>query len=395
MYHDGCFDLAVKPTVQDIAVTHCEDFLEKHPVNQNQRRALQAISACRTPLLGENAYVCPNCDHVQFAYRSCGNRHCPQCQTADKELWLEKKSQDLLNCGYFHVVFTVPDLLNPAFLANPEEMLALLMKTASQSLLEVCADHRFLGAMPGVIAVLHTWGQTLAYHPHVHMIVTAGGLRTDFSAKADESKCASWIPSRKPDFLVPVKVLSAKFKGKFLALFKESIAYKRAPNSALLNNCYAKKWEVYCKPPYGSAQQVLAYLGRYTHRVAISNDRILKVENNHVSFRWRDYAHNNEVKVMTLSCDEFLRRFSMHILPRGFHKIRSYGLFAPRLKTRWLPVCRRFTRTPTPPAPKTKDQILRGILGPDYDLCPCCREGRLVRLGLPFCLGPPEGILYA
>ncbi len=351
--------------VQDIFSAHFGGYAGNHTLSPVQWKAANAIMNCRTAALGAHADVCDHCGYKKISYNSCRNRHCPKCQTFAKETWVDQQRISLLNTHYFHVVFTVPAELNPTFLSNQRDVYALLFKAASETVLELCADRKYLGAKPGITAVLHTWGQNLQFHPHVHMIVTGGGLTQD----------SKWRESRR-DFFLPVHVLSAKFRGKFLALLK-----KKFPDTdkALLDVCYEKKWVVYCKPPFGSANQVVAYLGRYTHRVAISNERILSLENGKVTFLWRDYAHGGGMKPMTLDAKEFIRRFLLHILPSGFRKIRHYGLFAFRDKGRRIALCRKLTNTPRLKPAATTMERLQKILGREFNVCPCCGKGFLSR----------------
>ena len=330
-----------------------------------QCKAVKSILACRTAELGAHVDTCDNCGYMRISYNSCRNRHCPKCQTFAKEVWLDRQRSDLLNTHYFHVVFTVPSELNALFLCHQESMYGLLFKAASETVMQLCDDKKYLAAKPGITAVLHTWGQNLQFHPHVHMIVSGGGLTPE----------GQWRKSKKKFFL-PVRVLSAKFRGKFLAFLRDEFP---DTNTDLLNTCYAKSWVVYCKPPFGNAEKVLSYLGRYTHRVAISNNRILSLENGIVTFLWRDYAHGNEVKPMTLDTEEFIRRFLLHILPSGFRKIRHYGLFAARGKSDRLTLCRRLTDTPEPKPLMTVMERLRAVLGAAFNLCPCCGIGHLSR----------------
>ena len=351
--------------MQDIFAAYFASYTASHSLTPVQWKAARAIMNCRTAALGAHIDTCDQCGFTRISYNSCRNRHCPKCQTFAKEEWVDKQRGNLLNTHYFHVVFTVPSELNPVFLHRYGEMYSLLFQAASEVVLELCADKKYLGAKPGITAVLHTWGQNLLFHPHVHMIVTGGGLTAD----------NKWRESKKKFFL-PIRVLSAKFRGKFLALMKEKL-----PNTdkALLDACYTQKWVVYCKPPFASAEKVIAYLGRYTHRVAISNNRILSMQDGKVSFRWRDYADGNKMKTMTITAEEFIRRFLLHILPSGFRKIRHYGIFAFRNKSTRMALCRRLTNTPMPTPTVSVFDRLRRILGPDYNLCPCCKRGFLSR----------------
>ena len=292
--------------IQDIFAEYIGVYAQNHRVNRVQKKAVRDISGGRTPTLGAHIDTCDSCGHLWISYNSCRNRHCPKCQTFAKEKWIDKQRKNLLDIPYFHVVFTVPSELNSIFRQQQNIVYALLFQAASETVLELCADRKYLGAMPGITAILHTWGQNLQFHPHIHMIVTDGGLTPD----------RKWRVSSK-NFFLPVRVLSTKFRGKFLALLK---AQSPTTDKNLLDICYQKKWVVYCKPPFGNAGKVIAYLGRYTHRVAISNDRILSLENGKVMFRWRDYAHGNQMKLMALDAGEFIRRFLLHILPNGFRK---------------------------------------------------------------------------
>lgn len=350
--------------VQDIFAAHFDGYAAKHRISLTQWKAAQNIMSCRTAKLGAHVDVCDKCGYTRISYNSCRDRHCPKCQTYAKELWLDGQRRDLLNTHYFHVVFTVPEELNSLLLHGPKEMYALLFKAASETVMELCADQKYLGAVPGITAVLHTWGQNLCFHPHIHMIVSGGGL----------TALGKWVSSRKKFFL-PVRVLSAKFRGKFMALLQA----RRSLSRGLLDVCYSKNWVVYCKPPFGSAEKVLDYLGRYTHRVAISNNRILSLEDGKVTFRWRDYSDGNKVKRMTLDAEEFIRRYLLHVLPKEFRKLRHYGLYAPRNKQERLKLCRRLTGTPAPEAAMPVVERLRNLLGKDFDLCPCCKIGHLSR----------------
>jgi hypothetical protein len=363
--------------VQQIFRMHGPQFLSAHKLSIVQQKAFKAISSCRTSALGAHIDTCDECGCEKFSYNSCRNRHCPKCQTFEKEAWLDRQSANLLDCGYFHVVFTVPAQLNPVFYQNQQAMYGLLFRAASETLLELCADEKYLGAVPGITAVLHTWGQNLCYHPHLHCVVTGGGL----------TKIGRWNESRKK-FLVPVKVLTKKFRGKFLALLqRQKLAFfgehrhlnSQAEFSRLLQKLYATDWIAYCKPPFGSAQKVLDYLGRYTHRVAISNNRILSCDNGKVAFRYRDYADDNKHKVMILDADEFIRRFLMHVLPAGFRKIRHFGLFASRDKQQRITLCKRLTGTKLIARRETPTERLERIFGKDFNLCPCCKRGHLAR----------------
>ena len=305
--------------------------------------------------------TCDECGFEKISYNSCRNRHCPKCQTFTKEQWIEKQNQYLLNTGYFHVVFTLPEELNAVMLRNQNTAYGLFFKAVSETLLELCADKKYLGAKPGITTVLHTWGQNLMYHPHIHCIATGGGLTTD----------GKWQSSRKKFFL-PVKVLSGKFRGKLLFLLKQA----GLPFDSAL---YHKEWVVYCKPPFENASKVIEYLGRYTHRVAISNHRILGSKDGKVTFAWRDYRDGNKKKTMTVTAVEFIRRFMLHILPSGFRKIRHYGILAARDKSKRISLCKKITRTKFKISSKTTLEKLQKMLGANFDLCPCCGIGHMAR----------------
>jgi hypothetical protein len=345
-------------------------YREDHQLLPHKAKAAHAIENCRTAALGAHIDSCDECGHVEISYNSCRNRHCPRCQSFAKEKWVAERSLDLLDIGYFHVVFTVPSDLNGLIYQNQEVLYGLLFKAASQTLLELCHDPKYLGALPGITAVLHTWGQNLSFHPHLHCLVTGGGL-TDKGF---------WRSSRKKFFL-PVRVLSRKFRGKFLALLKEaclefcgSQAYLADPFSfeTFISGLYSKEWVVYCKEPFGNAAKVVGYLGRYTHRVAISDNRILDDTDGKVTFKWRDYANGNREKVMVLDAHEFIRRFLMHILPPGFRKIRHFGLMAPRNKSVRLRRCRALTRTAEPAPKPTAGDVLDRMLGETWRFCKAC-----------------------
>ncbi len=363
--------------LQDIFTRHAGEYLASHQPVPVQLKAIADIINCRTSVLGAHIDCCDECGFEKISYNSCRNRHCPKCQAFAKEDWLERQNRNLLECPYFHVVFTVPQELNPVFYQNQRRMYALLFKAASETILELCADRKYLGAKPGITAVLHTWGQNLSYHPHLHCVVSGGGL-TEFN---------SWKNSRNK-FFIPIKVLSKKFRGKFLhCLHMEHLRFygdtARLGNphefDSLVAALYKTDWITYCKPPFGGPQKVMDYLGRYTHRVAISNNRIMGELNGRVSFKWRDYADGNQQKIMTLSADEFIRRFLLHILPSGFRKIRHFGIFASRNKTGRLALCRRLTNTRFLFAPEAPVQRLNRIFGPDWNLCPKCKSGHLSR----------------
>lgn len=357
------------PEVQDIFEQYGDEFRQKHPLTVAQHKAMNAILNCRTARLGGHMDSCPKCGYLRPSYNSCRNRHCPKCQTLSKERWIDARKADLLDVGYFHVVFTVPQELNVLIYRNQVAAYNLLFRCVAETIQELAADKKYLGAATGHTAVLHTWGQSLCFHPHIHCIVPAGGL----------DKLGKWRSSRKKFFL-PVKVLSRKFRGKFLALLKQQLP-EATPD--LLNTCYGKEWVVYCKPPFKDAACVVEYLGRYTHRVAISNNRILKLEDGQVSFKWRDYRDGSRWKVMTVSAEEFVRRFLMHVLPPGFMKIRHYGFLSSRGKQKKLQICKVQTGTSLVKKERlSTEALIQKLLGRKPSQCPGCGFCDLLRTGL-------------
>jgi hypothetical protein len=308
-----------------------------------QVKVLQAIARCRTAALGGHRDQCSRCGHQAISYNSCRNRHCPKCQTNARQRWLGKRQQELLPVGYYHLVFSVPHTLVPLIWQNKRLLFALLFEASAATLLEVAADPKHLGAQIGFLSILHTWGQTLQPHPHIHCVVPGGGL-------APDRRC--WISSP-PHFFLPVKVLSRVFRGKFVAGLRRAFSSKRLAFhgaclplandkafAAFLRTLFQQDWVVYAKPPFGGPEHVLHYLARYTHRVAISNHRIVAVNESQVTFRWKDYAHHSKQRTMTVSGEEFLRRFLQHVLPKGFPRIRYFGWLANRKRRELLPRCR-------------------------------------------------------
>jgi hypothetical protein len=366
--------------LQDIFAQHGETYQLNHSLLSNQLKVIRAITTCRTAVLGGHVDACDACDYTRISYNSCRNRHCPKCQTLNKERWIEARKEDLLNVGYFHIVFTIPDLLNPVAYQNQRVVYDILFRAAAETLSELSTDKEYLGAQIGFTAILHTWGQNMMHHPHVHCIVPGGGLNSS----------GQWVHSRKK-FFIPVKVLSRKFRGKFLYYLKQanlefhgsiSDLQDTGKLQNLLSSLYQKEWVVYCKPPFKNAGCVIEYLGRYTHRVAISNNRIIKLEDGVVTFKWRDYKDSIKQKEMHVTVDEFIRRFLIHVLPNGFTRIRHYGLLSPRNKTTKLKLCKKLTNTPLNEAPKIKMStldFLKKLTGKDFTICPCCGVGHLGR----------------
>jgi predicted RNA-binding Zn-ribbon protein involved in translation (DUF1610 family) len=333
--------------VADILRAQGNRFLDRYQKSFDfqQLKAFRAIPRCRTAALGGHIDACPRCGYqAAISYNSCRNRHCPKCQTQLRERWLAARQRELLGTSYFHVVFTVPHELNVLALDNPSTFYDLLFAASAQTLLGVAADPKHLGAEIGLISILHTWGQNLLLHPHVHCAIPAGGLSLDHTR---------WVRPRYPFFL-PVKVLSRVFRGKFCAGLKCLYRRKRlrcaGPASVLANprqfhqllrRVHRQDWVVYAKPAFGGPMEVLRYLGRYTHRVAISNHRLLAFDGEHVTFRWKDYAGGGKQRKMTLTATEFLRRFFLHVLPKGFVRIRHCGFLSNRFRSGRLPLCQK------------------------------------------------------
>src|ERR1700720_1910175 len=335
-------------------------------------KVLLAIARCRTAALGGHVDQCTSCGHrATLSYNSCRNRHCPKCQTAARDRWIAARRQELLPTRYLHVVFTLPHRLAPLGLENKKVIYDLLFRTSAETLLEVARDPKHLGAEIGFFSVLHTWSQKLKIHPHVHCVVPAGGLSLDHTR---------WVRSR-DNYFLPKGVLREIFRGKFVdALeqafqngqlrFEGDLKLLAQPKifAAWLRPLYRQDWVVYLKRPFGGPAYVLHYLGRYTHRIAISNHRLVSLADGQVTFRWRDSAHNNELKLMTLSLDEFLRRFLLHLLPKGFVRIRNFGFLANRRRATLLPLCFHLLGS----VPQAEQDIAGSKTSSDLWLCPKC-----------------------
>jgi hypothetical protein len=336
-----------RPTLEvaDILRAQGDRFLDRYrsSFGFQQLKAFRAIQRCRTAALGGHRDACLRCGFQVISYNSCRNRHCPKCQAQARVRWLEARERELLPISYFHAVFTVPHELNVLALENPRLFYDLLFTASAQTLLEIASDPKHLGAEIGVIGILHTWGQNLLLHPHIHCVIPAGGFSRDHRR---------WVHPRYPFFL-PVRVLSRVFRGKFLAGLKRlhhreklqcagpaAALADRRQFAKLLRRLHRHDWVVYAKPAFGGPLQVLRYLGRYTHRVAISNHRLLAFEEERVTFRWKDYAHGSKPGTMTLCATEFLRRFFLHVLPKGFVRIRHFGFLANRFRASRLALAR-------------------------------------------------------
>ena len=365
------------PELADIFRTHGKRL---DGLNVQQRRVVAAILSCRTAALGGHVRECDRgCGYEEISYNSCRNRHCPKCQGLERVRWQEARANDLLPVPYFHVVFTIPSCLHEIFLAYPRVAYNLLFAAAAQTLKEVAANPKSLGAQIGMTAVLHTWTQSLLYHPHLHLIVPGGGV--------DPSGCR-WIPTRK-NFLLSVHILSTVFRGKLLAALENAVASgtieaslgSGARVASLLRRAARPRWVVYAKPPFAGPEQVLTYLGRYTHRIAISNERIVSMEGDQVTLHYRDRANGNRRKSMTLPAVAFLRRFLLHVLPPGLVRIRHYGFLANSVRRKRIALCRQLLGVPAdsaPPAPSESwEEILLRLTGEDVTRCPRCKAGHL------------------
>lgn len=333
----------MKPCNGDVALAdifrlYGQQYIQQVKPSPQQCKVIRAVSHCRTQVLGAQLHRCGSCGFEHVVHFSCRNRHCPVCQFSAREKWLMARKEELLPVPYFHIVFTLPATINSLILSNQKELYGLLFQAASQTILKLACDKKHIGGDGGLLAILHTWGQNLSFHPHLHCVVPGGALSFDGNRWVYPKKS-----KRKKKFFVHVNIISGLFKKTFLRglrkLYLNGKLKACLPNhefKALINTLYKIRWVVYCKPPFGSAVQVLEYLGRYTHRVAISNKRILTLQNNEVSFSWRDYSDNNKMKVMALPVFEFMRRFLLHVLPNGFFKIRYYGILSSRRKDKLL-----------------------------------------------------------
>jgi hypothetical protein len=362
-----------RPELADVFRQYGESYQRTHRLSAAPQKVMRAVSVCRTQELGGHLDRCDACGFERPAYNSCRNRHCPKCQSLAKAKWVEKQTAELLPVGYFHLVFTLPHELNRLILAHKKIALSLLFKAVSETLLEF-GQTRLKGTL-GIIAVLHTWDQTLKDHFHLHCLVPAGALSLDRS---------HWISARK-NFLFPVKALSRVFRGKFLGRLQQACDKGRIPAADNeINASRRKSWVVYAKKPFGSPHIVLDYLGRYTHRVALSNDRILNMQNGQVTFSYRDRKDGDRQKTMMLDAQEFIRRFLLHVLPDSFMRIRHFGFLANRSKKQALAQCRKLLDC-DPPLPQSSSRSAKDLLlkltGVDLSRCPCCHQGTMITVG--------------
>jgi hypothetical protein len=376
----------VKPELAEVFRRYGDAYRRQHnsSLSTAQRRVMTAIVRCRTAALGGHIEQCEACGHQRISYNSCRNRHCPKCQSLARAQWLENRQSELLPTPYFHVVFTLPEAIAAIAHQNKAPVYGILFRAAAETLRIIAADPKHLGAQLGFFAVLHTWGQTLLHHPHLHCVVTGGGLSADGTR---------WIACRR-NFFLPVPVLSRLFRRLFLDALKKAFDADKLTFSGTLAGfrdraiflrqlARARKveWVIYAKPPFAGPEQVLPYVARYTHRVALSNDRLIGIEDGMIRFRWRDYRNGNRLKTMTLAADEFIRRFLLHVLPQGFQRIRYYGFLGNRYREQKLTRCRQLLAVPQPPASEEtrdyRDQYEK-VTGASLIECPACHRGRMV-----------------
>ncbi|MGA7413836.1 MAG: IS91 family transposase [Bryobacteraceae bacterium] len=386
-----------KLEVADVFRRYGATYRQKHGASMSteQRRVMSAIELCRTAALGGHLERCDECGHERNCFNSCRDRHCPKCQSLARAQWIEDRQAELLDCPYFHVVFTVPEEIAAIAYQNKEVVYDILFRTTAETLKIIAADPQHLGAEIGFFAVLHSWGQNLQFHPHLHCVVPGGGLSPDGQR---------WISCR-PNFFLPVRVLSQLFRRLFLESLQKPFDSGKLQFFGRLERLRERlvfarhiaewkehEWVVYAKRPFAGPQQVLDYVGRYTHRVAISNNRLFDIENDQVCFQWKDYRTGGQVKTMTLSADEFIRRFLLHVLPNGLQRIRYYGLLGNRYRQEKLAQCRRLLGMPMPdqhsvlPVEQGYRDRCEALTGSSLRQCPQCRRGRMVSIAmLPRC----------
>jgi hypothetical protein len=396
-----------KLEVADILRRYGNAYRAEHEgsLSSTQRRVMRAITACRTAALGGHLEACDACGHERISYNSCRNRHCPKCQSLARAQWIEDRKSELLDCPYFHVVFTLPEEIAAIAYQNKAVVYNLLFAATAETLCTIATDPKHLGAEIGFFAVLHTWGQNLMHHPHLHCVVPGGGLSADGQR---------WIACRS-GFFLPVRVLSRFFRRRFLALLSQAFERgeleffstleplrERKAFQRYLDPLREAEWVVYAKAPFAGPEQVLDYVGRYTHRVAISNNRLLDIEDGHVTFRWKDYRDGDAHKTMTLTAEEFIRRFLLHVLPSGFHRIRYYGLLGNHHGQQKLQRCRRLLEMPPiaateggpEPTADYRDRY-ETLTGVSLHECPACHCGHMLsveRLLPPRVQAPPHSL---
>lgn len=376
------------PEVADVFRRYGDAYREQHGASlcTAQRRVMTAIELCRTAALGGHVEQCDQCGHQRISFNSCRDRHCPKCQSLARAQWLDDRRAELLATQYFHVVLTIPEEIAAIAYQNKAPVYGILFRAAAETLRTIAADSKHLGAEIGFFAVLHTWGQNLLHHPHLHCVVAGGGLSPDGTR---------WISCR-PGFFLPVRVLSHLFRRLFLGYLQKAFdagelqffstlqpLRERRAFLRYLAPVRQAQWVVYAKPPFAGPEQVLEYVGRYTHRVAISNNRLLDIADGTVRFRWKDYRDRNRQKAMTVSADEFIRRFLLHVLPEGFHRIRYYGFLGNRHRAQKLARCRELLGMPvSEPLDDEFEKDYRDhyeeLTGVSLNQCPACRQGQMV-----------------
>ncbi|MDH3662939.1 MAG: IS91 family transposase [Alphaproteobacteria bacterium] len=387
--------------VADVFRRYGDDYRHRHGASLStaQRRVMTAIERCRTAALGGHVDRCDQCGHLRISYDSCRNRHCPKCQSLARAQWLEDRQAEVLDTQYFHVVFTIPQAIATIAYQNQRTVYGILFQAAAETLRTIATDPKHLGAEIGFLAVLHTWGQSLQFHPHLHCVAPGGGLAPDGSR---------WVACR-PGFFLPVRVLARMFRRVFLEALQRAFdagkleffntATQLRERPAFLRYLAASRkndWVVYAKPPFaGGAEEVLRYVARYTHRVAISNDRLVEIADGRVRFRWRDYRHHNKQKTMPVTADEFIRRFLLHVLPPGFRRIRYFGFLSNRYRAAKLARCRELLGMPKPAAfiAENDDRDLyQELTGTSLRQCPVCQHGHMIQIErlLPDATGPPS-----
>jgi len=368
-------------TIQDIFVGFEEEYGRKYNMSNEQQKVFRHIKICRTEESGYHKIVCESCGYEKITYNSCKDRHCPVCQNFKKEKWINDRKAEVLGSKYFHVVLTLPKELDNIAIQNKKIIYSNMFKAAGETVKVLCENKKYMGAVPAITIVLHTWGQNLEFHPHIHMIISAGGLTKD----------NKWIKSSEK-FFVPVKILSKVFRGKFLSYLKENYkekslefygqaeGYKNNNKfKILINKLYNMNWYSYVKRPFDNADSIIEYLGRYTHKIAITNSRIIKVEDGKVFFKYKDYKDKSKIKVMSLEAVEFIRRFLMHVLPTKFVKIRYCGICANRNKKTKLKLSQKLTNILNNPlyVKLTKEELLKKITNGIAFLCPACNKETL------------------
>lgn len=363
-----------KPTFElaEIIKEYRTSFIQKYAPLKQHLRVLNAVEHCRTAYLGYHLDKCDSCSHERISYNSCRNRHCPKCQGTNRERWIMARQNDLLPSTYFHVVFTLPSELNPYCLRFPKELYNILFSASKDTIMQFGNDPKHLGAQMGIISVLHTWGQNLSLHPHVHMIIPGGGV----------TKAGNWKQAKSDGkYLFPVEALSETYRGKFMEKLKDFLQTINQPMSIRFKkNLYDKDWVVYAKEQFGGPKQVVEYLGRYSHKIAISNHRIKKTENGSITFSYKDYAHGSVQRLMSLKAEDFLQRFCMHILPPKFMKIRHYGILASRTKPKLKMQQMKMGISIVKKEKQDWKEITKTRLGFDVEACPCCKTGKMIRV---------------